>query len=154
MKITKNQKKQGATGYLPMSPLRNIFDEFWRMSSLMDDVFGNKLSNQTVGNITADIWEEDDKFYVKLAIPGVKKEDINLEIDENYIRVKAGKSTEEESKEGRTYYYKSIETYYEEVFQMPETVDPEKTEAEYENGVLLIKLPKAESTKPKKITIK
>lgn len=154
MNITRNQKKQNATGYLPMSPLRNIFDEFWRMSSLMDDMWSNKLSKQSVGNITADIWEEDDTFFVKLAIPGVKKEDINLEIDENYVRIKAGQKEQEEKQEGKNYYYKSIESYYEEVFQMPENIDPDKAEAEYENGVLLIKLPKAESTKPKKISIK
>ncbi len=99
------------------------------------------------------MYEKDNKFYLEAQLPGIKKEDINIEIDGNYLNLSA-ESCEENKADNDKYYKKEIiQGKFVRSFKFPEHVDKDKLSAKFENGILKIELPKGEEVKPKQITI-
>lgn len=99
--------------------------------------------------------EKDKEYTVKAELPGVKKEDLDIDIDNNYITINAKK---EEEKEENNHGYKKSEFSYGEFSRtvyFPQEIDVEKTKAKLEHGVLKIEAPKKEAEKEnrKKLTI-
>jgi len=91
------------------------------------------------------ISEQDDRFDLAVAAPGLSKEDFELEVDNNLITIRANKEVQNEGTE-----YKVREFHYagfQRTFQLPETVDFSKISAKYENGLLKVALPKKEEAK-------
>lgn len=130
-------------------PFRSMFDDFFT-PTVWDDFF----SPSYVGNISADVWEENSDVFVKMALPGIKKEDINITINDDNICISGESTKEEKNEEEKKYYFKSMETSFEQSFNLPTKINPEKVEAEFKDGVLKVKLPKAEEVKPREIEIK
>jgi HSP20 family protein len=102
-----------------------------------------------------DIQETQEELIIHADLPGFKKENIDLEIagDRLKIKVESKVEKEEESKE-KTYYRKerSYKGFYREIL-LPKSTKPEESKASYENGVLEIILPKTEEEKGKKLEI-
>ena len=132
------------------TPIRSVFDEFFA-PTVWDDFF----TTQSFGSLSADIWEEENDVYVKMALPGVDKDDIKITINEDNISIVGNSKKEEEEKDKkRKYYYRSMESSFEQSFNLPTKVDPEKVEAEFKDGVLTVQLPKADEVKPREVKIK
>ena len=105
------------------------------------------------GNIPVDGYQTADAVMVKAAIPGVKPEEVDISITGDQLTIKAEKKEEKEVK-GKDYLRK--ENYYGMVTRsvtLPVEVNTDKAEASFDNGVLNLKLPKAETAKPKTIKI-
>lgn len=143
----------------PENFIRTVNDE---ISSLLNRHFDSYFPE-------AAYWEEMDKYSIpvevsdkgrdyeiKAELPGVKKEDLDIDIDKNYIIINAKK--EEETIEGEKTYKKSEFKYgeFSRTVYFPEEIDVEKTEAKLEHGVLKIHAPKkyAEKEAKKKLTVK
>lgn len=107
------------------------------MADLLHD-FDPVTASSPVGY---DVSEHDDHFMVSFDMPGVKQEDIKIELQKNQLIISGERS-------GRT------QSRYERTFTLPETVNSEKIEAQYENGVLNLALPKAEVAKPRTIEVR
>ena len=99
------------------------------------------------------MWEEGDNYFVKMAMPGISKKDITIELDGDTVRIR-GEKKEEEKEEERKVLLRSLESQFEQVFNLPTVIDADKAEASVKDGVLLIKLPKAKEYMPKKVEIK
>ncbi len=152
MRINNNKRSLTNPAY---SPLRNMLDELLSMQSWFDDVFNRSLMPSFNYNMAmADVWEEDENYFIKMALPGVDKDNVDVQVEGNVVRIKGGKKEEEKSEEGKQYYLNRLETYFEQTFTLPGDVDVEKIEAKMKNGVLELKLPKVAQNKPKQITIK
>ncbi len=99
--------------------------------------------------------EKDKEYLVKAELPGVKKEDVDIDIDKNYITINAKK--EEEKEEDNKNYKKSEFSYGEftRTVYFPQEIDIENTKASMEHGVLKISAPKkaAEKETTKKLTV-
>ena len=133
------------------TPFRSVFDEFFT-PTVWDEFFTTQPS---VSSLAADIWEEKENIFVKMALPGVKKEDIKITINEDNISIFGNTKKEEEEKdEGKKYYFKSLESSFEQSFNLPTKVNPDSVEAEFKDGILEVKLPKADEVKPREIEIK
>ncbi|MDF1698798.1 MAG: Hsp20/alpha crystallin family protein [Saprospiraceae bacterium] len=95
------------------------------------------------------IEEKGAEFVVTMAIPGVNKEDINIEVHDNVISISSEKEASSEEKEKnysrKEYSYNSFKR----VFNLPQNVREEDIEALYENGELILHLPKAEAEEKK-----
>jgi HSP20 family protein len=131
-----------------MDPFRN-FDDFIREFSLMPSL----RNMQAEPRIRTDISETDQAFMVKAEIPGVKKEDIKISVEG--IRVSINAEVKEEKEEKTTDMVRS-ERYYGQQsrsFTLPQEVDDAKAEAKYENGVLMLTLPKKPGTGAKQLTV-
>lgn len=125
--------------------------------SILDDFFNTQLWDEfpTLTKPTsADMWEEDDKVNIEMALPGIKKEDIKINITGEKVCISGQRSEKEESEKKRTYLYRSMESSFEQTFNLPTKIDPDKSEAEFKDGVIKVVLSKAEDVKPKEITIK
>lgn len=105
--------------------------------------------------IPVEIKEKDKEYNVKAELPGVKKEDLDIDIDKNYITINAKK--EEENEENTKTYKKSEFRYgeFSRTVYFPQEIDVEKTKAKLEHGILRIEAPKlaAEKENIKKLTV-
>jgi HSP20 family protein len=101
-----------------------------------------------------EMYEQDEELVLKAELPGVKKEGFEVSLEEDYLTIKAEKNHEEVS-EGATYYARE-RSYgkYSRSIRLPFAVEGEKVSATLENGVLEVRLPKAEEAKPKQIEVK
>jgi HSP20 family protein len=148
MKIVKrdNGKRSYPSTY---TPVRSIFDDFFA-PTLWDDFF----TTPSLSNLSADVWEEKDEIFVKMALPGIKKDDIKITINEDNISIKGQSKDEEKEDKDKKYYFRSMETSFEQSFNLPTKVNPDDVDAEFKDGVLTVKLPKADEVKPREIEIK
>lgn len=98
-----------------------------------------------------DIAEEEKFFSVSLDIPGIKKEDIEIEVRENRLFVSGERKTQVEMEK----LLRSERRYgkFSRIFTLPQDVNTDAIEARFEEGVLTVVLPKSEKAQPKKITI-
>lgn len=101
-----------------------------------------------------DIAENDNAYIVKVELPGVNKDDVKITMQENVLTIRGEKKREKESKESN--FHRSERSYgaFQRSFSLPSSVKSEKIEAAYNDGILTVTLPKAESAKPKQIEVK
>ncbi len=129
---------------------RDIFTD------IFDDFFGRDFLTSTTKLAPAvDIVEEKDKYVVKADLPGLKQDDIKIELTDNVLSISGERKNErsEEDKSKKYYYYERIYGSFERKFILPNDADVEKIKAKYENGVLMIDIQKKESKKPKEIKV-
>ncbi len=100
-----------------------------------------------------DIYEQGDMLKIKAELPGMKEEDIDVSVSEGNLILKGEKKTESEIKEED--YYRCERTYgsFYRSIPMPSNIDSEKVEANYENGVLEVSIPKTAESKTKKVPV-
>ncbi len=100
-----------------------------------------------------DIFEKDNKFVVKAELPGMNEEDIDVSVVGDTLTIKGEKKTESEVKDKD--YYRSERSYgsFMRSISLPATVNADKIEAKYEDGVLEVSLPKVAEVKPKKVKV-
>jgi HSP20 family protein len=127
---------------------RRSFRPFY-MPNFFDDDFLSSLSNRTTSMPSVNI-REDEKFYtLELAVPGMDKKDLKIDINEDVLTISSeSKNESEESKDG----YKRKEFSYSSFcrsFYIPENVTRDKIEANYKDGILTVGLPKQEEEKNK-----
>ena len=125
----------------------------------MGDIFFDRLYpewRRDVGeelDVSVDFSDKDGKYYIKAELPGIKKEDISIEVKDGYVTI-SGKKEETSEKKETDYYLK--ETRYgsfSRSFRLHEKVDDDKIEARYKDGVLTVVLPHIKGTERKKIEI-
>jgi len=104
--------------------------------------------------IKVDVEEDDKSYQVKAEVPGVKKEDINVQIDRNQVSISAESKREKEVKEkGKVI---RSERYYGSLFRsfsLGQEVDQASASAKYSDGILELTLPKKATSETKKLTI-
>ena len=150
MKIVKiNQKPQDSL----YTPVRNIIDDFFTLPSVFDSLV-NRSIMPSYNTLMADVWEEGDNYFVKMAMPGVKKEDIKISVTGDTLSIE-GESKEEKEEKEKKYFLKTFQSCsYSQSFNLPSLVNPDGVEAKFEDGVLTITLPKAKESESKQISIK
>ena len=129
---------------------RRSFRPFF-MPNLFDNDFFPVVSDRTSSMPAVNIREDEKNYVLELAIPGMDKKDLKIDINEDVLTISSeSKSEKEESKDG----YKRKEFSYSSFcrsFYVPENVDRDKIDANYKDGILSVDLPKQEEEK-KKIT--
>jgi HSP20 family protein len=127
--------------------------------NLVDQLFENSLRNDHDENYLNDcnckpatnIYETDKDFRLELLLPGFKKEDVQLNYHENVLTVKVELPKEKENgREEYKYEHREFGVYnFERKYRVPKTVDAEKINARFENGILELTLPKKEEAQVK-----
>jgi len=100
-----------------------------------------------------EVFEKEDKFVVKAELPGMKEEDIDISVVGDTLTVKGERKAESEVKEEDYYCCERSYGNFSRSIAVPSNVDAKKIEANYEDGVLEVSLPKAPEVKPKKIAV-
>lgn len=101
-----------------------------------------------------DVFEDDTRLVVRLEVPGMDKQDINIEILDDALVVSGEKRFERENTEGRWRVMQCAYGSFRRVVPLQVPVRAEQAKAAYKNGVLRVELPKATPSKPQSITIK
>ena len=111
------------------------------LANLMDDFFGRvNTSGTNYFEPAVNIIENKDVYELQLAIPGYSKDEVKLSIENNTLTI----SAEYEQKEESAPYSRRefVKTSFERSFTLPSSIDQDKVEASFENGILNIKLPR------------
>jgi HSP20 family protein len=136
------------TKYSPFvlkSSVNNLFDDFFNLPTHFE-------GEDCLQNINLDVTEDDNTYYISADVAGVKEKDINIELDKGLLTVKATK--EHKHKDKKHHIQERYYGEYQRTIRLPDTIDSDKVEAKYNNGVLNISLPKTEKTETvKKIAI-
>lgn len=96
-----------------------------------------------------DISEDGKNIFVEAEIPGVKKEDMKITLQDNILTITGEKKKEKEEKDTKRNFFRSERVYgsFTRSFTLPEDIDPDSVDAKFENGILNIKISKAEQKK-------
>ncbi|MCP9201100.1 Hsp20/alpha crystallin family protein [Gramella sp. GC03-9] len=133
--------KRNETNWLP-----SVFDDMFRT-----DWLGGTTNVNSIGTSipAVNIKESDDSFEVEVAAPGKAKEDFNIELDNDVLTISSETKKEDEtsSENGRFTRKEFSYSTFKRAFSLPESVDSSKISASYNNGVLIISLPKKEEAK-------
>lgn len=134
------------------------FDPFSDMEEFMHDFFAPAMRGvRNVGNgrMRVDIAETEQAYQVQADLPGVNKDDIKVSIDGNRVSISAELKDERVSRDGGGKVVRSEREYGQQYrsFVLPHEVDEAGAQARYENGVLLLDLPKKEGTGGRQLAI-
>ncbi len=125
-----------------------------------DNIFPEYIFHQELNGMAmpVDVKEYDNEYKVKVELPGINKEDINVDINKSFIKIEAKRETEKEEENKRHKYHKTEFRYgnYSRTIYFPYEINTEKTIAELKKGILCITLPKLqeENKKTNKLEIK
>ena len=137
-------------------PFRGLGDIQTEMNRLFDTWPGRQgTSGDRAWLPAVDVHETKDEFVLTLDIPGVTEKDVHLSITGDMLTIKGERQFERE-REGNGNTYHRVERLYgkfERSVQLPTMVQTDKVKASYRDGVLTVKLPKAEEVKPREIKI-
>ncbi len=128
------------------------FDEFDRFFRDVQTL--TPLRSAGLGfDMAVDVYEDGSELVAEMNVPGLKSDEIDVEVEENYLRI-AGRREEVEEKKAKNHYSKEIRRgSFERVVQLPDAVEREKVTAEYKDGVLLVRMPKRTTSNDKKIKV-
>ena len=130
----------------PFRELANLFENFAE---------GTGKDQLMAGSFVppVDIYEDEHNLVLKLEIPGVNEADLDLQVENNTLTVKGERKFEKEEKEENFHRVERRYGSFLRTFRLPNTVDTETVEANYEKGVLRINLAKKAEAKPKQIKV-
>ena len=136
-------------------PAREMMSLRDAMDRLFDDAFTRPLSLRDGWSVPGiDMFQTDDEIVVKAALPGIKSDEVQINITGEVLTLKGEVKHEEEKKEKAWHIREQRYGSFERSVVLPTEVVADKAKAEFENGILTITLPKADEVKPRTITVK
>jgi HSP20 family protein len=162
----KDKEKGGETRELaPWRPFADLTRWERDMERMMDNFFDRRMRPwwperwfRTEGMLTSapvlDIYEDKDDLIVKAELPGLEKDNVEVNLSDHTLTIKGEKKKEEEIKEEN--YFRSERSYgsFLRTLELPKAVQADKVKASFKNGVLEVGLPKTEEAKTKEIKVK
>lgn len=139
-------------------PIRELTDMRRMMDRMFDDSFLKAMewprSNNGAYGLALDVAEQEDAYVVKASVPGVNPEEVEVTLSDNVLTIKGESKADQEIKEENYHLRERRYGSFMRSVTLPVPVEADKVEATHENGVLTLRLPKAEAVKPKKIAVK
>jgi HSP20 family protein len=141
-------------------PINNIYEteetEMILTSSPQKNMQEENFSSPegSEGQLTIDVYQTDNDIVIKSTIAGVKPEDLDVNINNDMVTIRGERKNEEEVPEENYYYQECYWGNFSRSVILPVDVISDKSEASMKNGILTIRLPKADSTRSKKIQVR
>ncbi|NLL90720.1 MAG: Hsp20/alpha crystallin family protein [Dehalococcoidales bacterium] len=134
--------------YRELKQMEDTMDRLWRIGG-----FPAYREGSEDWNILIDVMQKNDDIIVSASVPGIKPEQIDVAVEDNVLTIRAIRKSE--AADDVNYLIKERpEGSFFRALRLPDTVDSEKIESSYCNGVLTITMPKAEEKKKKQIEVK
>ncbi|AXC10637.1 heat shock protein, Hsp20 family [Acidisarcina polymorpha] len=139
-------------------PFREVATLQNRMNSLFQDFSRTQGGDDDLPTTTGfvppvDVYEDGQKIVLKLEVPGMKQEDLDVRIENNTLTVRGERKFEKEEKEENFHRIERRYGTFFRAFTLPTTVDTENVKASYDSGILKLELDKRAEAKPKQIKI-
>ncbi len=138
-------------------PMREMMTLREAMDQLFNDAFTRPRGTSTSGVSIVpafDLYETEDEVVVKANLPGMKAEDVQISVTNGILTLRGEVKQETEKKEATWHLFERRSGAFERSVSLPTDVQTDKAKADFEDGVLTISLPKAETVKPRTISIK
>jgi len=103
---------------------------------------------------TVDVYEDKDHVIVRAELPGMNKNDIEISLHQNNLVISGERKVESQDEDGEASRSERFFGRFQRALELPKPVDGNNVTATYKNGILIVKLPKTEESKPKQITVK
>jgi len=138
-------------------PFRDLVTIREKMNRLFEDaVTGRSEERDMVSSSwtpSVDIYEDGNNLVLTAEVPGIDEKDIEIKVEDNTISIKGERKFEKETKEEN--YHRIERSYgaFYRSFSLPHYIDQDKIEAEHENGILRVTMPKKPELKPKSVKI-
>ena len=135
------------------------FQEMLSLRSTVDRLLDNSFGTLSTADqnfswgLALDVVEKGDEFLVKASVPGISPEDIEVTFNNNVLTIKGEIKSEAESTEDRYHMRERRYGSFSRSISLDSRINADKIEANYEKGVLTLRLPKVEEVKPKRIAI-
>lgn len=137
------------------------YGDLVRFSDRINRLFENDFLSDTLRgtdgfsdwNPTTDIYETKDNYVFKIEVPGLSKDDIEVDLKENVLTISGEKKEDKEVKKENYHRVESFYGSFSRSFTIPKDIDSKKIDAQMKNGILELKIGKAEEVKAKKIPI-
>ena len=130
-----------------MIQLRNTFDRLFDNNSPLTS------AQTTTWGLALDVMEKDDEYIVKASVPGINPDDLEITFTDNVLTIKGETQVEDEVKDARYHMRERRFGSFTRSISLGSRINSDKIEANYENGVLQLHLPKAEEVKARRIAI-
>jgi HSP20 family protein len=163
--MAEKAKEKETKAVTPWRPFTDITRWERDMDRMMEDFFGRRIrpwwperwfrtDELEVRAPAIDLYEDKDDIVVKAELPGMDKNNIEVNLTDNTLTIKGEKKKEEEVKEES--YYRSERSYgaFIRTVELPKSVHGEKVKASFKNGILEVRVPKTEEAKAKEIKVK
>jgi HSP20 family protein len=163
--MAEKAKEKETKAVTPWRPFMDLSRWDRDMERIMGDFFGRRARpwwperwlRAEPMEITApaiDLFEEKDDIVVKAELPGIEKDNIEVNLTDHHLTIKGEKKKEEEVKEEN--YYRSERSYgsFVRTLELPKDVHADKVKASFKNGILEVRLPKTEEAKTKEVKVK
>jgi HSP20 family protein len=138
-------------------PFAELDEMRHRMDRIFSDFRPTRLAldaTTEMGYFPIDVAETDEAFQVKAALPGLKPEEVEVQIHGDTVTIK-GESREEEEEKGKNWLRRERRYgVFARTFSLPTGIDADKATADFRDGVLVLGLPKSEASRPKTIKVK
>jgi len=138
--------------YNPFEEILRLQRELERLARLGAPV-EKEIERELKLIMPVEMYETPEELVVKVELPGVKKEDIEVSVRDNYLIIRAEKREEVEENREHVHIAERVYGKFERVIPLPADIDTENVKAKYENGILEIKFPKKSAVKERKIAI-
>ena len=145
------------------APELSTWSPFDRLTSLRDEI--DRLFDLSFPGVTrdaglfsgwspsVDVYQDKDHVFVKAELPGMKKEEIDISLQNGMLTISGERKHEEEHKEGDSFRSERFFGKFQRSVSLPTDVDTADVKASYKDGILTVTLPKAEEAKPKQIEV-
>ena len=130
-----------------------------RLNRILDEAFAGAGFPEQGSVITStlfaptDVSEDENALQITMELPGVDPDDVRLSLENNVLTIRGEKKQQFDENNERVHRFERVYGVFERTFVLPNTVDPERIEARFENGVLIVRIPKAERAKPREIRV-
>jgi len=144
------------TRWNPTSELMSAWNDFDRLFNRLTrnaDTDDDSLTNVGTWRPAIDIDEREKEYVISAELPGIDEDDISISIKDNVLTLKGEKKQEKEKEDDNRYYRERMYGNFQRMIRLDNDIDADKIEANYENGVLHITLPKTKETMHKQIPV-
>lgn len=141
------------TSYRPGTALRRRSEAGSDWNRLFDELWSRGINGWTTWTPAADLYETGEQFVLEIGLPGFRHDDIEVTVERGILTI-SGQRPMREDDESYTYHVRE-HTYdrFSRSFQLPTSVNADDVTAEFENGMLVVRLPKAAEAKPRRIAV-
>ncbi|HMN77896.1 MAG TPA: Hsp20/alpha crystallin family protein [Burkholderiaceae bacterium] len=138
----------------PAASVAGSRDPFSLMDSLFSDWLSARPASALVSNARIEVSESNASYEVRAELPGATKDDISVEIEGVRVSITAKRDSQSEKKDGeKVLYSERTHESYARSFELPQAVDSETAVARFENGVLMLTLPKKNAPQSRKLAV-
>jgi HSP20 family protein len=150
--LYRNRQSGGKTMTIYISPYRRLANLRRSMDRLVEDAFQDETQQEREMLLAVDLKTSDDEYTLKALVPGLEADDLNIEVLNNTVTIRGEfKADDQEQKDFLTCELPTGR--FSRVLTLPTALDPSKAEAHIKNGILVLRLPKAEAHRPRAIKV-